>query len=252
MKTAVILAGGRGIRLLPSTEELPKPMIRINNKPIMEYVIALIKKLGFEKIYIIVGYKQELIRNYFSDGNEFGIKIEYIENIFLNDKTRSGLSDAILLLEGMINEQFMVILGDEIYVKTKHKEMLTAFKKDNSCECMFGVIETDDEAVIKKNYSVNVDKHYNVIDLEEKPVKPFNKIAGCGTYLFRPSIFKYIKETTISQKTGRKELADTMKMIIKDNKIVKAFSLEGIYLNINFQEDLLFAQKIINIKEVNL
>jgi len=243
MKNAVVLAGGKGIRIQALAEDLPKPMIPVGGKPILEHVITMLKRLDFEKVYIVVGYKKELIQAHFGSGSTFGLDITYLENKFIDNKVKCGLSDAVLLLEGVINEPFMTILGDEIYINTRHAEMLKSFEgSDNSCECMFAVTKVKDPAAIKKNYSVKVDGMMNVLDLEEKPETPFNDLLGCGTYLFKPSVFEYIKKTPVSERSCRKELADTMKLMVSGKKIVKAFDIGGKYLNINFPEDIVTAK----------
>ena len=249
MKNAVVLAGGKGIRLQPLNEDLPKPMIPVGGKPILEHIVTMLKRLGFGKIYIVVGYKKELIQEHFGNGGKFGLSITYLENKFIDNKVKCGLSDAVLLLEGVINEPFMTILGDEIYVNTRHAEMLKMFEGAGSaCECMLAVNTAQDPGSIKKNYTVKVDGQWNVTDLVEKPEIPFNNFIGCGTYLFRQSVFEYIKKTRVSEKSCRKELADTMKLMVADGKTVKAFPIEGKYLNINYKEDLAAAEELLKLK----
>ena len=247
MKSAVVLAGGKWIRLQALAEDLPKPMIRVGGKPILEHVMAMLKRLGFEKVYVVVGYKKELIQEYFGNGEKSGLSITYLENKFIDSKVKCGLSDAVLLLEGVLNEPFLTILGDEIYVNTKHADMVSSFEA-GGCECMLAVNAAEDTGSIKKNYSVKLDDKRNVLDLVEKPDAPFNNLIGCGTYIFKPSVFDYIRNTNVSERSGRKELADTMKLMVRDGKTVKAFSLEGKYLNINYPEDIEAAENLLKQK----
>lgn len=245
MDTAVILAGGKGLRLDPTSRDLPKPMILINNKPIIEYIVLLLKKLDFKLIYIVVGYKKELIIDYLKNGLNYDLKIEYIENKYINDKQKSGLSDAVMLARDFIKEKFLVILGDEIYVQTKHKEMIKEFKTDHNCSAMVAVYETQNIEDVKKNYSIKIDNDWNIVDMKEKPTVVWNNLVGCGTYLFSTDVFSYIDKTSISPRTGRKELADTMKLMILDKKIVKGFNVGGKYLNINYPEDIQTAKELL-------
>jgi len=245
MKTAVVLAGGKGLRLYPGTSGIPKPMTVINDKPIMEHIILMLKRLGFETVYVIVGYKKEFIADYFKDGKRYGLSIEYIENRYIDDPRKNGLSDALLLVEGIPAGPFMTILGDEIYVNTRHKEMVELFESGAPREAMIAVYETTNIDDVKKNYSVKVDDDWLVLDLEEKPLQPWNNMVGCGTYLFRPSIFKYIEKTKVSDRTGRRELADTLKLIIEDKKVLGAFDIGGKYVNITYPEDLDYAKGIL-------
>jgi UDP-N-acetylglucosamine diphosphorylase / glucose-1-phosphate thymidylyltransferase / UDP-N-acetylgalactosamine diphosphorylase / glucosamine-1-phosphate N-acetyltransferase / galactosamine-1-phosphate N-acetyltransferase len=244
VEKAVILAGGKGVRLGSMAENMPKPMAVIQGKPILHYIISMVRDMGMKQLYVVVGYKKEMLIDYFKDGKEYGIKIEYIDNSGIDDKKKSGLSDAVLLLKDSIKEPFMTILGDEIYAGTAHKAMLAEFEKRGS-EAAIAVHRTPYVEEVKKNYAVRIDEKWNILDLEEKPQKPWNDLIGCGTYMFNPSIFGYIKKTPVSERSGRKELADTLKCMINDGKIVKAYDLGGKYLNINFAEDIETANKII-------
>lgn len=246
MKTAVILAGGKGLRLYSNAEGIPKPMVLVNNKPIMEYNISMLKKLKFETVYVIVGYKKECIMDYFKNGEEFGLALDYIENTYIDDPKRNGLGDALLLVKDIIrDEPFMTILGDEIYVNTRHMEMIDSFERDRGYESIIAIYRTENIDDVKRNYSVKVDDNWRILDVEEKPAQPWNNLVGCGTYLFRPSIFGYLKKTGISHRTGRRELADTLKLIVEDKKIVRAFDIGGRYVNITYPEDLNYAKKIL-------
>lgn len=244
MKTAVILAGGKGLRLHPGSEGPAKPMVIVNGKPILEYIILMLQRLGFRALHIIVGYKKEAIMDYFKGGRGYGMDIDYIENKNIEDPKRNGLSDALLLVKDIINEPFMTILGDEIYADTRHKEMLDLFEGGQTYEAMIAVYRAKNIEEVKKNYSVKVDNDLVVLDLEEKPLNPWNDLVGCGTYLFRPSIFGYIEKTEISPRTSRRELADSLKLIVEDGKMLKAFDIKGRYLNITYPADLDYAKKI--------
>lgn len=245
MKTAVILAAGKGLRLYPDSEGPAKPMVIVNGKPILEYIILMLQRLGFETLYVIVGYKKEVIMDYFKEGRGYGLDIHYIENRHIDDPKKNGLSDALLLVKDIINEPFMTILGDEIYADTRHKEMLSLFEGSQRYEAMIAVYRAHTIEEVKKNYSVKVNNDLVVSDLEEKPLNPWNDFVGCGTYLFRPSIFGYIEKTEISPRTSRRELADTLKLIVEDGKILKAFDIKGRYLNITYPADLDYAKKIV-------
>lgn len=117
------------------------------------------------------------------------------------------------------------------------------FENSQRYEAMIAVYRAQNIEEVKKNYSVKVDDELVVLDLEEKPLKPWNDLVGCGTYLFRPSIFGYIDKTEISPRTFRRELADTLKLIVEDGKILKAFDIKGRYLNITYPADLDYAKR---------
>ena len=244
MDTAVILAGGKGMRFGADATDTPKPMAMLHGKPIISYIIAMLETLGFRKLYIIVGYRKEMIIDYIGYGKD-GAKIEYINNDNIDSAKKCGLSDAVFLMKGIVSSPFLTILGDEIYSGTNHRGMIDDFTA-NSYDASFAVHKTDESSEIRKNYSVKLGKDGLVIDLKEKPVTPWNNLIGCGTYIFKPSVFDYIEKTPLSTRSGRKELADTMKVMITDGRKVSAFDIGGEYLNINYPQDMETAERIIN------
>jgi NDP-sugar pyrophosphorylase family protein len=244
MDEAVILAGGKGVRLASGTEDMPKPMILIGGKPILHYVVSLLCSLGFQKIYVVVGYRKDAVMNYFGTGSGYGVRIEYVENTQINQAKKSGLSDAVLLMKDVIRTPFMMMLGDEIYAGTKHPQMLALFEKRPDLDAMIAVHATPDIEDVKKNYSVKINAESILLDLEEKPDRPWNNLIGCGTYIFRESIFDYIEKTPVSTKSGRRELADSMKLMVTGNKRLYAYDIGGRYLNINYPQDIAVAERL--------
>lgn len=109
MKT-VIMAGGMGTRIAAVNALVPKPMITILGKPILEYQIECLEKQGYTDIIIVIGYKGEQIQAYFKDGTDFGVKIEYIV-----EQTPLGTAGALYLLKNRIEEEFLLINGDIIF-----------------------------------------------------------------------------------------------------------------------------------------
>ena len=93
----VIMAGGEGMRLRPLTEETPKPMLKVGNKPILQTIIERFKESGYHDIIICVNYKSKKIKEYFKDGKKFGVKIEYV-----HEKKRMGTAGALSLIKKKI------------------------------------------------------------------------------------------------------------------------------------------------------
>lgn len=106
---AVIMAGGKGTRLRPLTCNKPKPMVPIVNRPMMEHIIYLLKKHGFEDVWITLFYLPELIQNYFGDGTDFGMKIRYS----LEDSPL-GTAGSVKKIINEFTETFLVISGDAL------------------------------------------------------------------------------------------------------------------------------------------
>ena len=108
-ETAVILAAGAGRRLEPLTNRRPKPMVPVANRPLLEHVIETVAAAGIDRIVLVVGYKQERIRNHFGDGDEWDVTIEYVEQ-----STQLGTGHAVLQAESIVDDPFIVLNGDRI------------------------------------------------------------------------------------------------------------------------------------------
>ncbi|MFH1916638.1 MAG: nucleotidyltransferase family protein [Nanoarchaeota archaeon] len=108
-KTGVILAGGMGTRLKPITTEIPKPLVPVQGKPILEHNIELLRLHDIKDIIISIGYKGEMIREYFGDGRKFGVNIFYVE-----EKEPLGTAGPLRLAEALLQSSFVLMNGDEL------------------------------------------------------------------------------------------------------------------------------------------
>ena len=142
---AIILAGGRGKRLRPITDYVPKPLIPIKNIPIIEWQIKYLKKFGISEVIVCSGYKTEMIENYLSN-KKLGIKITFsVEN------TPLGTGGAIKNAGKKINEKSFIVINGDIITNIDLKKLL---KKENSIAAIqlktkFGVLQTTDDKIIK-------------------------------------------------------------------------------------------------------
>ena len=149
---AVILAGGRGKRLRPITDYVPKPLVPIKNIPIIEWQLKYLKKFGIDEVIICTGYKQDMIENYL-DSKKIGIKIHYSI-----EKTPLGTGGAIKKAAKMIKDKsFFVINGDTI----TDIDLKKLSKIDNSIAAVelrtkFGILEIKDDKITKFNEKKNV------------------------------------------------------------------------------------------------
>src|SRR3989338_1997571 len=103
----VILAGGRGTRLSPITNMIPKPMVTVKDKPFLEYLLLMLKRNSLEKILLCVGYLGEKIEVYFGDGRRLGMEIKYSY-----EKEPLGTAGGLKLAENLLEEEFLVLYGD--------------------------------------------------------------------------------------------------------------------------------------------
>src|SRR5438874_273577 len=157
---AVILAGGKGTRVRPITETIPKPMIPIINKPVMEFLIDVLKQHGFDEIVVTTSYLASEIESYFREGSRFGVQIGYSFEGYHSDGTivPAGLGSAgglkkIQEFSGFFDETFVVLCGDALIdldltrtldLHRRNGALATIVLKDIPKEdvCRYGVVET--------------------------------------------------------------------------------------------------------------
>ena len=123
---AVILAGGRGSRLVPLTDDIPKPMILIEDKPFLEYMILMLKRNFLKKILLCVGYLGHRIEDYFKDGHRWGVQIRYSY-----EKELLGTGGALKLASDLIEEKFLLLYGDS-YLDIDYNDFVIFFEKQNT------------------------------------------------------------------------------------------------------------------------
>ncbi|KEK26199.1 sugar phosphate nucleotidyltransferase [Bacillus gaemokensis] len=180
----VILAGGKGRRLRPLTCSLPKPMLRLLEKPVLEYNIELLRQHGIYDIAITVQYMSTAIRQYFGDGSKWGVKLHYFE-----DSPPLGTAGSIKQAETFLDEPFVVISGDAltdfqlsegIEFHQCKKRLVTMFVKEVENPLSFGL--------------VTMNKEQEIVRYMEKPSwnEVISNIVNTGIYIMDPEIFSYI------------------------------------------------------------
>ncbi|TFG08552.1 MAG: nucleotidyltransferase family protein [Promethearchaeota archaeon] len=215
----VILCAGYGKRLKPYTNVYQKTMIPVHGKPLLEYLINGIKIAGYTELIIIVGYLKEQIIDYFNDGSNWGVSIEYLKQEVIN-----GTGGAVLLCKDLIkNSHFVVTYGDilvssEIYKKLReiHERMNEDF-----------ILVSNYLEKIQKGCSLSIKNGY-LIDMIEKPPTSSKvpKWNNCGIYLFHREIFDVLKQIKSSER-GEIELPDAIcKGIHERNWKIRVIKME--------------------------
>jgi dTDP-glucose pyrophosphorylase len=236
---AVIPAAGEGKRIKPYSVKVPKPMIQVFGKPILAYVLERCKKAGIKKIIIIVGPQSSPLKDYFGDGTDWELSIDYVVQ-----PHPEGIGHAVGLIEGNVKTPFAVYLGDELYLDSNHKGFIGSYNH-NMCSAAIGLIRVDDENLIKRNYSVDIESETNFVKhLIEKPTVITNNILGCGSYIFDDIVFEAIRQTPKSSK-NEIEITDALNTIIKMEHRVCGYFLGGTYLNITYPKDIIQAEQLL-------
>ena len=233
---AVILAGGRGERLKPLTNHIPKPMIRINNKPLLLYDIELFRNYGIVDIILSVCYLPQVIKNYFGNGKKFGINISYS----LENKHKPlGTSGAIKKLQKKIRQTLILCYGDTLRQINIRK--LLEFHREKKATATICIYENKRP---NPKSSVIYDENNRIISFEERPkeLKIAKVWSNAGLYVLEPEIFSYIP------KTGPSDFGKDVfpKLLMNDSRIY-AYIQKGYFLDIGTKEKIIIAEN--DIKE---
>ena len=220
---AIILAGGRGKRLRPITDYVPKPLIPIKNIPIIEWQIKYLKKFGVSEVIICSGYKTEMIENYLNN-KKLGIKIS-----FSVEDTPLGTGGAIKKAGKKINEKSFIVINGDIITNIDLKKLL---KKENSIASIqlktkFGILQTDDDKIIKfdeKKEIENLWMNAGIYHLKKNTLKDLPDKGDIEKTLF-PNYAKKEKLSTLKFRNTKWYSIDSFKDIeectLEVEKIIK-------------------------------
>ncbi len=181
INTAIILAGGQSTRLKSLTKDLPKPMMDINGKPILEYLILQLKKSGIKRIIISVGYLAQTIIDYFADGKKWGVDITYsIETEAL------GTGGAVKRIADNLSNPFILLWGDNL-TDINFKKMISRYNLRRTNLLMVLVEREDTE-----NFGVVVVQDQDIIGFVEKPKREDapSTLVNAGCFIITPDLLK--------------------------------------------------------------
>ena len=231
---AVVLAAGRGERLWPLTEDNPKPLLPLANKPVLERTLAGLVSAGVRQIILVVGFRGEKIRDEFGSGEEVGADLEYVKQ-----KTAKGTADALGACSNELRgeDRFLVLYGDDHYDSNVPRTFLGRARKSKGMT--IGTANVKDASGFGKIRS----KGDLVVQIREKESKSEQGQVNAGIYLMDETIFPAIKKTKRSIR-GELELTDSLKILIGEGTQVHAQSLgRQKWLGIGFPWDMLEANQ---------
>ena len=240
---ALILAGGRGKRLGNITDSINKCMLPFEGKPVLEYNMERAADIDeVDQIVIVVGHRAEDIIN------KYGIAYKGKKITYVIQPEPKGLVHAIdCAKDTMGKDDFFLLLGDEILLNSRHRELIQKFREENVF-AVCGVMLQKDRSKISRTYTVLTGENGRIFRLIEKPRRPLDNWQGTGHCVFKNEILSYIERTPIHPERGEKELPDLIQCAVDDGQLVKIFNICDEYTNINSREDLEEAQSIISNK----
>lgn len=227
MHKAIVLAAGRGTRMGALTAELPKPMLRIDGKPMIGHIVERLRHAGFTEILIVVGYRREVIEQYFAGWQ--GVT-------FVVQEVAEGTSKAVALGRAFAGaEPFLLTFGDIICGAENYTTISEALTRE-SAAAVLGVKYVDDPW---QGAGVYVNEQGAVTKIIEKPAKGSSATHwnSAGLYAFAPSIFDEIAIAPKSPR-GEYEIATAIEQLIANGKPVRMFEMIGAWRDVGRPEDL--------------
>jgi dTDP-glucose pyrophosphorylase len=233
IQKAVILAAGRGTRMRELTAELPKPMIEVRGKPVLQHIVEGLRDAGIRDCLVVVGYRADVVQNFFGDGSHYNLAIQY-----KTQTVQDGTGRVVELARDFITDCPFILAYGDILVDPTNYGRLANFSDD--VDAMLTVTHGED---VSKGGAVFVNDQMTVVDIREKSDRwsglsqdaiPF---YNAGLYAFRPSIFDFTAKLKPSPR-GEYELTDAIRDLAQSGKKVKALLLTGEWADVRDPEIL--------------
>lgn len=232
---AVILCAGKGTRLYPVTLTMPKPLIPVANKKLVEYAIEMLVANGASEIALVVNSLDSPIREYLGDGNDtVGVPLQYIAQ-----EERLGLAHAVDMTKEFVGDDpFFVYLGDNIF-QDQMKTLCEQFESSGASAAIaltevpnpsaFGIAELDGDRIKR---------------LIEKPKDPPSNLAIAGLYMFQPDIFEAIEHIEPSWR-NEYEITDAIQWLIEHDRLVIPYVVDGWWIDAGQPESIVLANQLV-------
>lgn len=231
---AIILAAGQGTRLRPVTLTMPKPLVPVANKRLIEFAIDTIKGAGITEIGIVVNSLESPIVKTFGNGEELGVNLEYIIQT-----EQLGLAHAAGLCRDFTGDDpFAMFLGDNIF-QDKMADFIGNFPESDA-DASIVLAEVPDPS----RFGIAVVEDGNVQRVVEKPKDPPSNLAIVGVYLFRPSIFEAI-DTLEPSARGEYEITDAIQKLISDQKKIQPYTINGWFIDAGKPDPIILANQLV-------
>ena len=230
---AVLLAAGRGTRMRELTADLPKPMIEVRGKPVLQHIAEGLRDAGVKRFLVIVGYRADAVQNFFGDGARYKIDIQYATQI-----KQDGTGRVVELARNFVSDSAFVLGYGDILVDPANYRRIVDLA--NEVEALISVTRGED---VSKGGAVFVNDKMELLDLREKSDggtatsgrgEPF---YNAGLYAFRPSIFDFTARLKPSPR-GEYELTDAIRELAQSGRKVQALELTGEWADVRDPEIL--------------
>jgi dTDP-glucose pyrophosphorylase len=225
---AVVLAAGRGTRMRELTAQLPKPMIAVRGKPVLQHIVEGLRDAGIREFLIVVGYRGDTVRNFLGDGLRDNVSIHYA-----TQTVQDGTGRVVELARDFVGDSpFVLSYGDILVDPANYKCVLDL---PDNIEAIVTVTRGED---VSKGGAVFLNEQMELVDIREKSeALEETSWYNAGLYAFRPSIFEFTAKLKPSPR-GEYELTDAIRELAHSRKTVKAIELTGEWADVRDPEIL--------------
>jgi len=225
----VLLAAGRGTRMRDLTEALPKPMLEVRGKPVLQHIVEGVRDNGLTSLLVVVGWRAEVVKKFFGDGSKLGVTIQYE-----TQTVQDGTGRVVALAENFAGaDPFLLSYGDILIAPENYRRIRDAL---DDAEAVISVKRSDD---VSQGGAVFVNGKFELTDLREKPKpgEPTSPWYNAGVYAFRSSIFDHIAKLQPSPR-GEYELTDAIRNLALSGRKVQAIEIAGDWADVRDPEIL--------------
>jgi dTDP-glucose pyrophosphorylase len=237
----VILAAGKGARMFPFSDQQPKPILPILNRPLIARQIDVMRELGLQDVFVVVGHLGYQIAGVLGTGGDFGVNLHMV-----GQEDTLGLAHAVGSLEPLVGGPFLLMLGDiHFHLKAPLGPVVDEVFEGRSNAGLVSMYEPD-PAMVRRNFVIQADAAGRVSRVIEKPRYVDSQLKGCGLYVFDQHIFDAIRRTPRTAMRDEYEITTSIQILIDDGYVVKHHPIVERDLNLTKPEDLL----VINLLEL--
>ncbi|MCU0440302.1 MAG: nucleotidyltransferase family protein [Raineya sp.] len=224
---AVLMAGGKGERLKPLTDTTPKPLLKVGQKPIIEYNLDRLEHFGVENVWISVRYLAEQIIEYLGDGSNKNLNIQYIK-----EEKPLGTAGAVSLIENFKHET-VLLMNSDLLTNIDFEDFYKTFMDSEASMCIATI-----PYKVSIPYAILETEHHEVLDIKEKPSYIYQ--ANAGIYLIKRKYLNLIPQNSFF------DAPDLVQELIRQGKKISYYSILGYWLDIGKPEDFTKAQEDVN------
>ena len=240
---AVILAAGKGTRMRELTNDVPKPMLKVQGKPLLEHIIEGLKTTGIREFFIVTGYRAEVVEEYFGDGSKFGVKVSYGRQVI-----QDGTGKAPELAKDFVgNSPFILTYGDILVKAETYQQMLKRYVEGK----FSGLVTVTGSEDVTKGGLFFFDSAFCLNHLVEKPsAAQLEELRGqgrlkpgttawynAGIHVFEPSVFYFTAKLQKSPR-GEYELTDALLAMLAAGHKLAGLEIQGRWVDVRDPEVL--------------